>query len=333
MAGSETETALELLRTHHKDHVKRLLRNHNLSASGDWDTVIDRVRGAVTRRTITLESLAAVLDAAEEHGHQHVFLYDLPKGERAQLTDIQAVEKAAQKEGLGAVFNVRTRLVDMPKAPVCTSIRHDGSLIRLKWVERRTWEEPLQRDRTEGTVVWRGFQQHEARAVNTLRVDLKNGTVELRISDAGKESRRDYKERSAGYTKETGWLLDWNKLVKLSIGNALPKVKKAKDEVRVRANVYLTARGMKASFTSDASDSDLREDPVYAAGDTEAIKEGQDHRLLNVYWLVRDGAPLTKEVHTYLYADGEGNELRFSADHTEEEVAYVLSRIRDFARS
>jgi len=100
----------------------------------------------------------------------------------------------------------------------------------------------------------------------------------------------------------------------------------------VRANVYFTARGMKASFASDAAGSDVRQDPVHQAGDSEAINEGQDRRLLNVYWLPRNWTPLTREVHTYLYADGKGNELRLSADYTEDEGAYVLSRTRDLAR-
>lgn len=332
MAGSELEIALTLLRTHHKDHAKRLLREHDLSGSGDWEMVIERVRRAVTDRTISLDALVATLDAAEEHGHQHVFLYHLPKTKRAVLVDVKRVEKEAQKEGLDDVFNVRTRVVDMPKKPVCASIRHDGQHIRVKWVERRAWEEPLGRDEQEGNVVWKGFKQLEARAVNTLRVDLKSGDVELRISDAGKESRTDYKRRLESHAAETAWLLNWDALEKVSIGRALPRIKVAKNEVRVRANVYFTARGMKASFTSDASGSDVRQDPVYQAGDTEAIKEGQDHRLLNVYWLPGDQIPLTREVHTYLYADGEGNELRLSADYSEEEVAYVLSRIRDLAR-
>jgi hypothetical protein len=334
VAGSELETALTLLRTHHKDHAKRLLREHDLSGSGDWETLIERVEHGVTDKTIPLDSLVATLDAAEEHGHQHVFLYHLAKSKRAALADVKRVEKAAQKEGLDGVFNVRTRVVDVPRKPVCTSIRHDGERLRLKWVERRAWEEPLEgRDEQEGNVVWRGFEQHEARAVNTLRFDFESGDVELRISDAGKVSRRDYKRRLDGYAVETRWLLDWDELEKVSVARALPHIKVADGkEVRVRANTYFTARGMKVSFTSDASTTDVREDPVYQAGDTEASKEGQDHRLLNVYWLPGDHIPLTREVHTYLYADGEGNELRLSADYSEEEVAYVLSRIRDLAR-
>jgi len=333
VASSEVEIALKLLRTHHKDHAKRLLREHKLSGSGDWEALIERVERGVADETIPFDTLVATLDAAEEHGHQHVFLYHLPKSKRAALADVKRVEKAAQKEGLDGVFNVRTRVVDLPKKPVCTSIRHDGEHIRVKWVERREWEEPLDGDEQEGSVVWRGFQQHEARAVNTLRIDLDSGDVELRISDAGKESRKDYKSRLEGYTEETEWLLDWDDLEKVSMARALPRIKGADgEEVRVRANTYFTARGAKVSCTSDASTSDVREDPVYKAGDTEAKKEGQDHRLLNVYWLPGDQIPLTREVHTYLYADGEGNELRLSADYSEEEVAYVLSRIRDLAR-
>jgi len=335
VATVELEVALALLREQHKDHAQRLLKEHGLPSSGTWDDLLDRLRRAVTKDTVPFDEVVSTLDSAEEHGHHHVFLYDLPATRGLPIRDVATIKRLVGKEGLENVFNTRTRIIDKPPKPVCTSIRHDGTRIRVKWVERRVWEEFLKgKDRVEGSVRWRGFEQHDARAVNTVRIDLDSGTVEVRISDAGKENRKDYKERLEEYGRTMAWLMKWDVLQKVPIARAIPRIKGVdKQEVQVRANVYQTARGMTASFTSDAADSDVREDPVYRAGDTEANKEGQDHRLLNVNWLPRPGTPLTRKVHTYLYGDGVGNEVRFSADCTEEEVTHVLHRIREFARA
>jgi len=330
----EVDVALELLGQHHKDHARRLLRDHGLAISGSREALLDRVRDAIRRGVIGFDQLVALLDEVEEHGHHHVFLYTLTPPQRTALADIDHVKSLATKHGLATVLNARTRVVDMPSEPVCTSVRHDSHRLRMKWVERRVWEEALPgRDRVEGAVRWRALQRHEARAVNTLRVDLAPGEVQLRVSDAGKQSRTDYANKLTEYAAATAWLLDWDALQRIPIEHAIPPIKLAEEEVRVRGNTYFTVQGTKASFTSDAADSDVRSDRVYQAGDVAAQRDGQDHRLLNVYWLPREGTPLTREVHTYLYADGLGNEVRFSADCTEEEVSYVLSRIREFARA
>jgi len=331
--AQDLEVALSLLRGHNKEHAKKLLRDHSLPVSGNWDELVYRLRASVSKGTVSLDEIVATLDSIEEYGHQHVFLYDMPQARRVELS-VRRVKGLAEQEGFGNVFNVRTRIVDLPQKLICTSIRHDGAQLRLKWVERRVWEEPLESgDRVEGSVRWRGFKQHEARAVNTLRINLTTGATELRISNAGKQSRRDYTQRQADYASLTDWLLDWDVLERVSILHAIPRVQQALDEVSVRGTVYLTAQGVKASFTSPATGLDVRDDPVYQAGYNVARREGQDHRLLNVKWLPKDGTPLREsEIHIYLYADGLGNEVRFPADCNEEEDRYVLSRIRHFAR-
>jgi hypothetical protein len=329
--AQEIDLAISLLRGHHKEHAKELLRAHGLAVSGSWDELEYRLRNGVRKGTLPFEALVATLDAVEEHGHHHVFMYELPDELRPGL-GVRRVEKLVKQEGLDGVYNVRTRVVDMPSTRVCTSVRYNGELLRLKWVVRREWEERIESgDRIEGSVHWRKFERHEARAVNTIGIDLSSSTVELRISDAGKQSRKDYQQSHAEYTDLTAWLLDWEGLDPVLMLHALPRIQQAQEEVKVREDTYLTADGAKAKWTSSATDKDVRDDTAYRASD-RASRAGLDHRLLNVKWLPAEGVPLEREIHTYLYADGLGNEVRFPAACSEDEEAYVLSRIRHFAQ-
>jgi len=327
-SSQEISTALSLLRGYHKDHTKQLLRDHRLPTSGDRDTLSDRVRDALTERTISFEDLVGVIDTVEEHGHHHVFLFRLPEADMLPLRDAKNVQRLVKQNDLERVFNQPTRVVDKPAKMTCTGITHSATALRVKWVEKREWMERVKGgEEDEGRFVYLKMERHESRAVNTLRLDLGTGDFELRISDAGKESRLDYNAALEGYKQSTAWLVPWDRLENVDVRRAIPRVLTAGDEVSIRGDVYHTNLGSTAKYTSHSMEADVREDPDY-----RGQQGGRDHLQVHVTWLPHVGTPLTNKVRTYLYADGLGNEVRFSASQTAAEVSHVLSRIRTLAQ-
>lgn len=320
---------IRLLKKHKQDHVRDMLRAAGLARSGSWETLENRIRAAVREDRLTLDNLTSTLDAAEESGRQHVFLYRVPAALRTSVASEAAVRSRARSAGLENRINASSSIIDIPRSPTCTAIRITSAGVRIKWIEKREWTEPLGTNRV-GDELTQRFRLVEGRAVNVLDYDWQAGFIDLRLSNVGRQSRADYIKLRDDYSELCGWLLNLQELESVELFRCMRRLIDAREEVRARAVRLHTPRGSTASFTSDSAERDLTDDPVFPAA-LGGLTGNADYRIMNAYFLPLPRG-LSREIHVVLYADLAGNEVRFPAECEEGEEKYILARIRELAK-
>jgi hypothetical protein len=150
-----------------------------------------------------LRRLVDFLDHRQEHGRQHVFLYQVDGEQQAYLetmADPQRLRKRLAALGLEDCVD-QPRYVWGAHAPRLVEIRtRETGVLLLKWVETRHW---LQAVPGQAEMVPR-----RQRAVHFFRVDLGTGAAELRLQRIERDLGHTLRKELETYRNLAGQLVD-----------------------------------------------------------------------------------------------------------------------------
>lgn len=183
------ELIMKLLeQTSNKNAVVELLKSKKLSFSGTWQELTEkRVTPAVQDNKLSISELTNLLATSEEHGRQHVFLYQLMP-ELVEMLTPEVLTPILHALGLDSLLKIPA-VLDEPDEPTISDIRWepDGALT-IKVISKRVQREPVdEKLDAEGYIVLR-YKTTSSRAVNLVKIN-PNGLVEVRISSKSNSTR------------------------------------------------------------------------------------------------------------------------------------------------
>lgn len=323
-----SQEEIDLLINHVVFHPLRLLKGflqeHQLPTSGIKESIHKRITEAVADGKVAVTELIELLNDLEGWGNQHIYLYRSNRAAQAWDSE-QKVQAILKKNNLLHLFNRRNPVVLPAKAHI-SSIRHTAEQVRIQWIEKREWRERTpEYDKREGRRFWQAYLEHTARGITTFDWDLLSGHAALMIRRLPTGS--DYDEVCKRFEKELEPLVGISGFQKLKLTQSIRKIEESK-EVRRRQYRHETIRGGVASFTSRSRSRDAFEDPDLARA-RDALGKQTLPLHGNYYWLPVSGR-LDREVHVKVYAKDE--RVGIFGACTEEEVRYLLSRVRYYTR-
>jgi len=276
-------------------------------------------------RKITREDLVSLLDQIEGFGNQHIYLFKIPETWLEKLCDINWVKTVFEDHGLIDVYNQYKPLV-LPEQPEVISINHSSDWLRIRWVTKREklelMEERKEADEKKREILVKKFLIRKYRATTMFRVSLITGDAELLIHRLPQGF--DYRREKNKYLRRLDEWFGWGVLRHLDLYPAISKIENS-GEVRVRDVGVRTVRGSHIDIISPSRKHGIHDDPdAFSARRT--IRTGTGSKG-NFYWLPdKTGGMLSREVHTIIYRD----RVAFLGEYREEEINYVLGRIRHF---
>ncbi|MFC1493022.1 hypothetical protein ACFL6O_03615 [candidate division KSB1 bacterium] len=156
------------------------------------------------------KDLAYYLDTLKMYGRQHIFLFNLKKGEEAYLDDLSKPEnilKKLRKYKMENRYNNNFFIRDIA-GPCLANVRHvnvikeESHLLTFKWIETRAFMKKV------GSYDY--IKKYE-RAVNFFTIDLTNGFAELWIQLLQSNSFRDLSGEYEVYVNEISKYIDLDK--------------------------------------------------------------------------------------------------------------------------
>ncbi len=328
-APDDVELLLTYVLGHKLDFTRHFLRSRKLPYSGTREQLRERLMSHMEGGRVSASDLAALLNQIEGWGNQHVYLYNAPAALAAAWTKQSEVEARLTKLGLADLLN-RPRPLVLPDERTLAAIEWSPLRLRLVWVEKRGWEQrapDLDRfeDQRDERLTWQAYRTHYLRGLLAFDWDIASGQALLSIqrlpADAG------YDQVRGEMQAQIEPILPLRDFRTVRVSRAIQRIG-ASDEVRRRQLVYKTRRGSQATLISAERTIDAFSDPkISEAG--ELLEEGAAGLLGDFYWRTVDGM-LSQEMHTKLYADDQ--RAGIFGEHTENDVRYVLSRIRHHSR-
>jgi len=168
------------------EQVRAFLSAREMSFSGgSWDFMINqRLKPALNQGKITLPELVEFLSSAEEHGKQHVLLYQANKVEINRLFNTNHVKSTCLDNEEFPLLDSRS-FIGIPKLPMVSEVRKETvkgeAAIVIKVVERRhVRDESSFKEWEEDGKLFTSVDTKPYRAANVVRI-RKNGLCEVRI--------------------------------------------------------------------------------------------------------------------------------------------------------
>lgn len=318
------ENLLNLLLSHKKEYIQNFLKQKGLHYSYAKPILKEKIKEWIEKGTLDQEELIVLLDRIEEYGNQHVYLYINTSNYIKHLKKENFVKGRLEKLGLDKLYNKSKPLL-VPDSPTVATIIHNEHVLKIKWVEKRRWNELL-KEEIIGDKLIRTYQIHTTRGVTIFRVDLITGDADLLIQKLPRGT--NYAEVKERYENEIRKILDLDTFSLLNIKSSVRKIEHS-GEVERRQTNFETVAGGKISFKSRSRGADYTTDPSLRNA-RHALGERVSGLLGNFYWLPKDGNPLNRKIHTHVY--GWDSRVGIFGECSEKEVNYVLSRVRYFAQ-
>jgi len=176
-----------------KEHAQDLLRVNDCAHSGTWDDLKGkRFPPALKSGSITESDLIDLINSAEEHNAQHVFLYSCSKPLANKIIDDPALKKIAQKTTGSEARKIKSTLTKPTQILSLTAVRHEEingeKTVILKFLEKRIKKGEVEISIVSGPAgkfEVRKYPLREHRTVSTVRI-RETGIMEVRIGSAGK---------------------------------------------------------------------------------------------------------------------------------------------------
>ncbi len=136
----DIQTILGLLRDYTTlPRVQRFLAERQLQrTAASWKELVDeRISPALDKGSISRDDLLNLLRESEEHGQQHVFLYQTTKA--ATLLNAARIAGELRKRGLEGLPQ-QPRVLNKPASATVVDARRDGESFTLKAIETRVYQ-------------------------------------------------------------------------------------------------------------------------------------------------------------------------------------------------
>lgn len=334
---AQTQKIVDLLRqTTSLPIVSEFLKAKNLTYSaGSWDDMLaKRIVPAIESGSLSNADLIVLLRSAEEHGHQHVFLYSCVEAKAIELIDRARITPILQAQGLDHLLD-SPEVLGEPVEPKIVDVRWESALVDLsltiKQIELRTYTRYVGIEE-HGERFHKVYEHVRQRAVNVAKLH-RSGLLEIRI--ASLENSSKYEANILRFLKTIELMIPSIDFSELSLSIAknriwaeratlAPLIKYNNSTIRdLAGNVLRAATG--------SDDSDL--------GENHAVSESLDYLLANDKNAYCDGTNISFRKNADLSTEsrvllaGEVNEFALTANCNEEDYDYVLNKIRSFNKA
>jgi hypothetical protein len=154
--------------------------------------------------------LVNFIDKISENGSQNIFFYRIRPKFANHLDDLRRKDyilESLKNQRYGHCYN-RNRLIWTAKYPKLAEVRHKyeagvGELF-LKWVETRSWLQIIPKS------VPPRYESRQERSVNFFRMDLKDGTAQIRIQKLQTRPHKTLEAELEIYCEEIGKLFNFD---------------------------------------------------------------------------------------------------------------------------
>jgi hypothetical protein len=318
------------------EQASSILRARGLEYSGsNWDDMVDRrLLANLKDGKLTEQDLIAILAEVEEHGRQHVFLYELRRGQTVDDLFNEASLRRLLKRSPRFPELGQPSFVESPDNPVIVDVRYEprgrAACLVIKVVEPR--EQTYNKQETESggrrTVT---YDVRRYRAVNVVRI-WKSGFVDLRIF-----SHRDaisYEGLAAALWGQIDAVVqeDMFRIYDLAPFRGAFWDKDRREDVRqifaLRSSDHKNAAGNRVRAAATASDTTMFDDPdLIASMDSfNSVRSAAEceRATVSLRHEASDGI-LNRNVNLLLH--GETNEFTITSKVTRSEYEFVLGSI------
>ncbi|MEP6879270.1 MAG: hypothetical protein ABI865_10515 [Nitrosospira sp.] len=172
--------------------ISDFLKKKNLNYSAQsWDKLYDtRLSPYLQSGEITIDDLMMLLRDVEEHGRQHVFLYECKTTKTDEFFDEGRIKDCLDKIGIADLLE-SPKLIDQPSTPTITDVRFEtganSKALVIKVVEQRIYDKLLEEQVLADDIFIKKYQKVKERAVNLFKLH-KNGMLEVRIGSHNNSS-------------------------------------------------------------------------------------------------------------------------------------------------
>ncbi|MGK3994008.1 hypothetical protein [Sorangium sp. So ce1024] len=306
--------------------ISGFLKERQLAYSAQsWETLKnERVIPALEAGRLRIDDLTAILAEAEEHGNQHVFLFQCSRQHAADILDARRVSDVAGKLGFS-----QAHVLSQPDVPTLSDIRmdRDGSLV-VKIIERRSRDRVV-RERFIGGYKVHFIQTVHERAVNVAKMH-RDGILELRISS--RRGNADYGKDVTVLRRQIEPLVPIGEFSEWSIGAAKHAIWQNRaslaSAVRFGDSRVRNDYGTVITAAARNRETDLNEDES-ATNSLNAFLSSEEawFDTSNLWWLRNEetGTP-SKNIHVRLA--GDVNEFCITSNCSQRDYDYVFNEIK-----
>ncbi len=324
-SDEEINLVLDYLLDHRMQFTKDFLRNRDLPFSGTKAKLRERLTAYLSAGKVDYGELVSLLNAIEGWGNQHVYFYH---GNNHLLSFWQNLDTARNylisiDPELVNILNRPIPLV-LPDETTLSSIEWTPTRLRLVWIERREWNERVEEeDIRKGDMLWQAYRVKTSRGLVAFDWHFLTNDAMLMIHTLPSGSH--YRRIRATFEDKLNVLVHLDQFDPLRVAECVHRIKRS-DEVRRRHLEFRTVHSGTVKLTSSDTSHDTLEDPVLER--THGALESETAGLVgHLYWKRGDG--LSEEVNCKIYgADDQDQRVSITGEHREQDVRYVLSRIR-----
>ncbi len=325
LKDDEIELIIEYLFGHTKAAIQPFLESHGLPKSGKKEELKARIGDALAEGTISADEIVALLDNIEGWGNQHVYLYSSPPGEQKLWKKESEAKKRLTNSAAEDLFNHRRPLV-LPDEPTLSTVEWSKSHVRLVWVEKREWELRLNDEDVEKNgILYRAYKPQVSRGITTFDWNLLTGEAALMIQRL--PTGEKYDDIRVAYEQQIEPLIKISNFTRVRARRSIRKLEKSKEALNRQLHDE-TFGGGKATFTSKGRKSDVNADKDLkksrAALGTKTVS------VMGNFYFLEKPSHLDRKIHLKVYSRDQ--RVAIFGECTEEEVMYVLSRIRQHSK-
>ncbi|KQZ94577.1 hypothetical protein [Pseudomonas sp. Root562] len=314
--------------------VKDFLRDKGVHHSAaNWEHMYDtRVLPALESKKLALSDLEALLRDVEEHGRQHIFLFQCKPEDATKILLEHRLTQIAIAEGLDNLLAQPT-YVNMPVEPEIVDIRinraPNGSGIVLgltiKIVECRESSKLVDDDFDQNTgrrtKVW---EVTKKRAVSVAHLS-NEGLLEIRV--ASRENSTKYHEQVSKLIRLINKFIPMDSFEPVSLGKSKATLHEKKDDfagvIRYTSTTATNDMGISMNLSAANMSNNLMQNDGSAGAMREFLAKKGYVTGSNIWFIMPDDA--TREIHVIL--NGEVHEFAVTAACTPRDYSYVLGKI------
>lgn len=326
----DEQQVLELIFAHNKFHIRDFLATCGLTKSGTEEELFAKMAGLLKSKSINLEDLVRLLNQIEGWGDQQIYLYKAVSKEFRQLfADKKKFEGLLADNRMKNLLNAERSII-LPDERTLATIEYDEKRVKFIWIEKRIWEERHEdKDKESGGFHFKAYKTHVKRGIMSYDLDLKSGLGVMMIQKLPNNSNSEYVNIRHKLEKELESIIDLDDVPLLKFKKGIKEIHKS-GEARSRQVEDQTNLGSRAKYTSMNRKSDIDKDPIIKRARTATSANSQPY-MGNFYWdpLKSEGA-LQSELHSVLHT--KDNRVGIYGERTEEEVRYIIERIRFHAQ-
>jgi len=336
--GNNLGVLLELLKdVATKSQVQDFLKQAGCPHSGTWEDVLEkRIPEALEDELITEDDIINLIDTAEEHGAQHVFLYSCSKKKAASIiADKSSIKRTLASYGEAETLKRRVT-INTPSALQLVSVRYEAidavDVLILKFLETRESKERFDVDTEDnGSVEVQRYRIEKHRTTSSVRL-RSDGLIELRIGSAGKGGTNYEQELEKLFSKA-------EKYVSMSDFNyySLSKFKEETgehyadyvDRIQLKRVAVRSDQGQMLIGKSDADSEGMVEETLDPLRKFRSA--GGQHEYSGVKFIFKDEEGNTTDVSANFR--GQIHEFSLTKQVSGEQHEHILKLIREATRN